>query len=383
MMLLNRSNPFIFSAKYKFSKVELRYFISILLILCVLEILSFASFAQNFDNQSPQEEIEFPLVVESYIQFLQSPNFQLWKIAREDAYYQCMWEGQTVGINLIHFSSVNMNMDWMSLASKRHLDSYRKKDKNIGDKWFQDILSNQESKLKSDLERVKKFDLSSWNTILDSDKKEYFDVTKKMFVTYFESVNLECKKVLTSEELLESRKLEFQYDFSIGLPSLTIIHYLFDLSTEQELELKVIKHKMTPIFNMILQETNDLRIEYFKEIANILIRENAKGQLSSPDDFEKADINAAKEIIGNSEWRMKIKSNIKKQKEFATQIELKYLEIFSDIQIEKLQNLIDDSHEIVKKTVLRSKLSEDEMLLLWCHYRYIFRESTRLRLSEP
>ncbi|MCL2304955.1 MAG: hypothetical protein FWC43_06385, partial [Planctomycetaceae bacterium] len=135
-----------------------------------------------------------------------------------------------------------------------------------------------------------------------------------------------------------------------------------DLTEEQKAQMEEIKKAMEPEFNQIVEELveaedalQELKFDLFEKVGikldgrGRLVDENGKLLESDPEAMKKKMSLLDKEMLSNVEIQARMKQINERASSFMRGFKFKMFDVLTDEQMEKLQRIIDNPPEFVKK----------------------------------
>lgn len=172
----------------------------------------------------------------------------------------------------------------------------------------------------------------------------YAELTEEITYYYFEESQNDLEKVLTPEQLRSVHEMEIAL-----LPEMGMINPgMFDalnLSEEQRQKMEEIKQTMEKDFNALVEESVKVQNEIKDILYAFVKQENAK----SHQDFQKAMRKASADEVTAEKIKTIRQSHEKKGREFITRLKTKMLDVLTDEQLDKMQKLIDNPPDYLKK----------------------------------
>ena len=178
-------------------------------------------------------------------------------------------------------------------------------------------------------------------------REQYMNLSEVPGQIQNHELNRILEETLTPEQLLHLRTIELQLSPEIGLTSPAFLEPL-GLSVEQKAELEAIKKEMEPEFEQYLAESTQLILEGVAQKSALL----AEAFRENPDiTNEQRDVilKIADEKNNNDEGRKQQWKQLReRQKSIATRLKRKFMNVLTDEQLDKMQQLIDHPSDIVK-----------------------------------
>lgn len=183
---------------------------------------------------------------------------------------------------------------------------------------------------------------------IESYREEYMNLAEVPSQIRDRDFNHVIEETLTPEQLLRLRTVELQLSPEIGLTNPAVLEPL-GLSEDQRAELEAAKKEMEPEFERYLAESTQLTVEGTAKISAALAEAFQKNPNLTIEERDVV-IKAEHEKNQNDESRnQKWKQLRERQKEIATRLKRKFMDVLTDEQLDKMQQLIDNAPAVVKK----------------------------------
>ncbi len=178
-------------------------------------------------------------------------------------------------------------------------------------------------------------------------EQRYMELQTKMQEVAVEKMSAATLEVLTDEQKQMARELQLSTMSKSPFVSPEAFEVL-GLSEEQKDKMNAIRKEMTPQFNEYLDKFSDGQAKISDKIFAALDKEG--DETKTPADFAKKMQDIAKRLADEDPEFKKIAEEMETGgKAFAAQFKTKMFDVLTDEQWEKLQNLVDNPPEHVKK----------------------------------
>ena len=318
-------------------------------------ILPFIAFAFFFVSVTNAQEME------AVLRRITSPLWLLDQEAQERPAYYRMLSGETVRTpaQILFRMGEESLLDLTEEQNERFF--FLRKESEIG----REVMMKR---LQSPWPEYEQTDRAMRNAVPQDDpyfynaseeqKQAYLAAATAHYALYDQVINEEIQDILTPEQMEKVQLLKMQLLPEMGLPSVAMFEPL-GLSDEQKKEMEAIRQEMLSEFDQLVDEAMSNRREYFKGMLENVTEMNKAAPLTSMDDLGKAMRQGGekmfKKMQTDKDWQQRLQENAKKGQNFATRFRDRLMNVLTDEQLDKMQKIMDDSPEFVKRILQAGK----------------------------
>lgn len=180
------------------------------------------------------------------------------------------------------------------------------------------------------------------------------------------SISKEIEETLTPEQLNKYREVQIQ--ISGGEINHPGWFEPLDLTDEQRAELDAIHKERETEMNRLLDEDTELHLERLRKIQDDMKEQTKNNPTISNDEFtqifQKSQEKITKAEKAAPTFQEKQRSIRERRKNLSTKYKEKFMNVLTDEQLDKMQHIIDNTSEFVKKRFEKelgiSKVSQPE-----------------------
>lgn len=291
------------------------------------------------------------------IRYLIAPTYA-WSVGSVMRNYErTVWNGSGTWGNMRFYISSSEGKEDLGLADEQRerLSIFDDSLENVMFKWSEPRIREEGSEYANAWQAMS--DLLPRNDYLlekatpkeiESYRETYMNLAEVPNQIRDRELNRVIEETLTSEQMLHLRTIELQLSPEIGLTNPAALEPL-GLSDEQKRELAAVKKEMEPEFEKYLAESSQLALEGAAKVSASLAEAFRKNPNLTNEERD-AVVKAAHERNDKDENRRnQLKKHRERQKDIATRLKRKFMNVLTDEQLDKMQQLIDDAPNVVKK----------------------------------
>lgn len=317
---------------------------SISVLLCAL-----FTFASNV--AFAQEEAEARKEAQRLLERFSSPRWILEQDAQERPGYRALWNGKSTWTNLRVLYRMGAAEELGLSEGQRQKFAYLHKDSELAaeliqrkyqeqDPIFMDLMEKEKQTLKPDDPHLL--------TATPEELEAFREASENYFTYINEERNRETEEALSEDQKLQLRSIEMQLLPEFGLASPGMFEPL-GLSEEQKAEMEQIKASLTPVFEAMLDEMMLLRRERFEQVAEELLEQAREKPFATREELDKVRRKGFDRVDSDPEYRKKEKALALRGKEFATELKERLMDVLTDEQLDKMQEILDRTPATIKK----------------------------------
>ena len=200
----------------------------------------------------------------------------------------------------------------------------------------------------------------------EAQKQRYKELFAKPVQIMLDDLQNEVETTLTPEQMLKVRALELQLLPEKGLPSPTMFEPL-GLSDEQKEEMAAIKKALEPEFEKLLDETAKIEVEESRLLYETLAKMHKENPFETTREYIDAISPTLNEVRKDDRLAPKLKEIAEKGQNFTKKLKVRLMNVLTDAQLDKMQELLDNTPEFVRKELerLRKEREEREKAGIW------------------
>jgi hypothetical protein len=321
-------------------------------ILPVVPPLCFAvlftvTFAQEPSAEQQQRQIE------EQLRRLQSPKSQLGWEADQLASTRSAWNGQGtwMPLSIMLRAGGDAELGLTEEQKMRLAPLYRGEEMgaeagqrlrtNPTPEWIQAMEMLQAAELPDDplFERATEEQQNAWR-----------EAQTDMISILVGVMQKDVEETLTPEQMLHVRKLEMQLMSEMGIPFPSMFDPL-NLTDEQKQEMNLIADEMKAEFDRLTLEEALLKGERLAATYGLLQGKS----FASRDEFQKSRRDVLRQYVPSEAMRKKSKDLQEQGTKMTTLLKNRLMNVLTDEQLDKMQKIMDESPEYVKKILAEFK----------------------------
>jgi hypothetical protein len=163
------------------------------------------------------------------------------------------------------------------------------------------------------------------------------------------------QETLSPEQMLQVRKLEMQLMTELGIPFPSMFDPL-DLTEEQKEELKEIADELKAEFDSLTREAAALHAEQRMSAMKLL----EEMSFDSMEEFNKARSDAILRYVPTEAMRKRAADLQEWGKKLVATLQTRLMDVLTDEQLDKMQKILDETPEFVKRILARLKADRAE-----------------------
>ena len=297
---------------------------------------------------------------------LTSPRWIIYQEAQERPSYDALWNGGADWISARIMLSQGGEAEFGLTEEQDARLSFLRKENEIAQELFRRKFQQQDPELLKANElanaAILKDDPYFYNAT-DEQKRAYMEANMGLFQFADKYMDQELRETLTPEQMVKVQTLKLQLLPGMGLPSPAMFEPL-GLSDEQKAEMETIKSEMKAEFDSLVDEQMGMRREFLSTITAELVEKLKNEDMDSPNRlFDELSTIGKKtmEDFSKDENQIKMrKATDERGRKFATLLKARLMNVLTDEQLDKMQKLMDDSPDFVKKMLAKMSTEREE-----------------------
>ena len=294
----------------------------------------------------------------------QSERWFLYQEAQERPTYRALWEGKGTWLGARIFLRSGGEEE-LGLSEEQGAKlAFLHKENEIGQEIMQRKFQEQDPvlmQLMQESQTAAPKDDPDLAKATPEQKKSFVEANERFFRFFTDMLDQEVESTLTPEQLAKVRTLNLQLLPEMGLPVPSMFEPL-GLSEEQQQQMAAIKEELKPEFEKLLDEVMELRKESLRSMVDTLTQEMKENKPESYEAFSKAmRVSSEQSKKNNEALQKKYRENAERGRQFATRLKSRLMNVLTDAQLDKMQELIDNMPQFAKK--LRSDMKANREAL--------------------
>lgn len=312
-----------------------------LLIIALLAFGNSCLFAAEAQNSGSQ-----------FFKWIQTPRWTLDQEGQERPIYNQLWNGKGAWVPLSLYMRHGNGAEGLGLNERQSTRlAFLRKENELGVEIIREKAQRQDPDIMQAEERVRNATPSNdpqFDNATPEQQREYVTAVSEITEIITGAMDEVVEQTLTPEQMSQVQQLRLQLLPEMGFPCVEMFDSL-GLTDEQRRDMEAIKKEMEPEFNQLVDEAMEVRREQFQLMIKELIEMNKTKPFENDEQMSKAMRPAMGKARENKELQKKQRLNSEKGQKFATLFKSRLMNVLTDEQLDKIQKIIDDSPEFIKK----------------------------------
>jgi DNA-directed RNA polymerase beta' subunit len=184
----------------------------------------------------------------------------------------------------------------------------------------------------------------------EEQKNVYREAHLAQLTLFTTDMQTKIQETLTSGQMLQVRKLEMQLMPELGIPFPSMFDPL-DLTEDQKTEMKEIADELKPEFDCLTMELATLKSERLTSAYESL----SEMSFSSLEELHKARDDVFRRYVPSEDMRKRIADLQERGKKLVATLQTRLMDVLTDEQLLKMQKILDETPEFVKKLLAQMK----------------------------
>ncbi|MGL6193658.1 MAG: hypothetical protein ACRC2T_02410 [Thermoguttaceae bacterium] len=182
---------------------------------------------------------------------------------------------------------------------------------------------------------------------------------QKLTETNISLMQQEIEKVLTPEQMQLLHVRDLQLSTEVGLPTPSMYEAL-DLTDQQRTELAAIQKAMEPEFEALLDQDAAIARDIHQFMIDAITKRHEEKPFVSMEDIEKYLDENIGQLYENEPLKEKFKQMLSRGQDFTNRLKIKMLDVLTDDQLAKMQELLNHPSDFVKKELQEFRTEREE-----------------------
>ncbi|MDR0870520.1 MAG: hypothetical protein LBN39_06970 [Planctomycetaceae bacterium] len=303
--------------------------------------------------------IAFPVVAQDADQLLKTFQSSRWRFeqeAQDRPAQRSAWEGRGSWMALrFYLRGDEADLDLTQEQSEKF--AFLRKDNEFGGDWFRKKIEEKDpvfmAAIQAQQQAMQRND-AYFDNLSGEERKEVLAAASATIAMWLGDMQQTIETTLTPEQMQKVRSMELELMNEMGLPNPAMFEPL-GLSDEQKKQMSEIKEEMEKEFDKLLDESMDLRQERFRESAKYLAETFKDQKPASRDDVLKAHSEGISKADKNEALKKRYAEHNKRGSDFANRLKFCLMDVLTDEQLDKMQDLQDNAPNFVKKMLAGMK----------------------------
>jgi hypothetical protein len=324
---------------------------TIIALFCLSLLLTFAS--------AQEPSLELQQQIENELRRMQSPIRQLEWEAEKLASFRALWKGHGTWTALrLVLRTGNPTELELTEEQKERLSSfvYSQDWDGIGDgahALYVDMYKNPTPEFAQALEAARATlipDDPLFEHATEEQKNAFREASTTLDSFLYKIMHTEIEETLTPEQMLQVRKLEMQLMPELGMPFPSMFDPL-GLTDEQKKEMNRISDELEAEYDHLIREDAALKVErLFAPLESL-----KEKTFTSREEFQKSLQDARRQVVPSEALRKKQNDLQEQGKKIAVLLRDRLMNVLTDEQLDKMQQIMDDTPEFAKKVLAEIK----------------------------
>ncbi len=291
------------------------------------------------------------------IRLFQSPRWQLEQEAQDRPVQRSVWDGRGSWIAMRVFLRGGGAAELELTPEQDAKFAFLRKDNELGVEWSQNKFKTQDPEFLAVIQTVENARPKNdpfFENITEEQRQAFIAAHGAISEMWLNDMQRDIEETLSPEQMQKVRALELQLLSEIGLPSPAMFEPL-GLSDEQKKQMAEIKKEMEPEFDKLLDESMALRQERFKLMGAFLAEEYKDKNPASNDEIFKTMV----KVELTDELKQKYRENMERGRKFTTLLKNRLMNVLTDEQLDKMQQLLDNTPDFVKQMLVEMKAQRE------------------------
>lgn len=330
---------------------------SVFAVLSVLAVLIFAPSPSAADDMEP------------FLKEMRSPRWPLWQEAQERPGYRALWNGQGnwLATRIMLRSGSDAELGLSEEQNERL--AFLRKDNEIGrELLIQKHREGDPELLAADAlaKAAVPADDPYFERATEEQKRAFVAANEQYFLLADRYKEEAVAETLTPEQMLKVQTLKLQLLPEMGL-ALPAMFEPLGLSEDQKEQMAAIKKELEPEFEKMVDEAMALRREYFTLLAADFVAVAKDKPIDSGEAMNRMMMESAMKVMKDDKLMKKFRDHAEKGRKFAGALKSRLMNVLSDEQLDRMQELIDKMPEFAKArlTGMRKAREEREKQDMW------------------
>jgi hypothetical protein len=326
--------------------------------LAVLSCLLLFAFAVYTQQQQPAPE-QVQHQIDELLRYMSSPRKQLDEEAQEIPANRSSWNGQGTWMPLRMFVRLGGEAELGLTEAQKQRLPFLYKENELGREWFDKMRQNPTPEYTQAMQTLQTISATFMRDdpflerATDELKDAYREASAATTSLWLAAMQADIEETLTSEQMLQVRKLEMQLMPAMGIPFPSMFDPL-GLTDEQKEEMNEIADEMKAEFDLLTQEAAMLKAERI-----VSVYKSLQGKtFSSRDEFDKVSSETHRKFEATETMRQKRADLQERGTKFTTLLQNRLMNVLTDEQLDKMQKIMDESPRFVKQVLARFKASQ-------------------------
>jgi len=288
--------------------------------------------------------------VDRLLREFQSPRWLLYQEAQERPTYRALWNGQgdwlatRIILNSAGDDALDLNEEQQQRLAFLH------KPNEIARKLVQKKFAEGDPELLQANEAANRAfpaDDPWLERATEEQERHFVAVNELLFQLPNRYMDQEVEETLTPEQktMVQTFKLSMMSEMGLPVPSM---FEPLGLTDEQRAQMEAVKEAMQQEFEQLLDDSMELRKEQLKGMVDLLTESVRDDKPKSSDELWKRMSESGKKAFENEALQKKFKQNAERGKKFATELKNRLMDVLTDEQLDKMQELIDNMPDFTK-----------------------------------
>ncbi len=291
------------------------------------------------------------------IRLFQSPRWRLEQEAQDRPMQRSVWDGRGSWIAMRMFLRGGGAAELDLTPEQDAKFTFLRKDDEMGADWFRNKYETQDPEFLEAMQvarNTRPKDDPFLENATEEQRQDYIAASGAITEMWLNDMQRDIEETLSPEQLQKVRALELQLLSEVGLPSPAMFEPL-GLSDEQKKQMEEIKKEMEPEFDKLLDESMTLRQERFKLMGAFLAEEYKDKKPASNDEIFQAMV----KVELTDELKQKYRENMERGRKFTTLLKSRLMNVLTDEQLDKMQQLLDNTPDFVKQMLAQMKAQRE------------------------
>jgi len=325
----------------------------------VLLAVSFLCFSLLFTAASAQEPSaeQVQQQIENQLRHMLSPKGRLGLEADQLGSFRSIWNGQGtwMPLSIMLRAGGDVQLGLTEEQKKRLAPFYRGQD--MGGEAGQRLRANPTPEYIQAIQAVQAAELPDdpfFERATEEQKNAWRSAQADAIGLLVSVMQTEVMETLTPEQMLQVRKLEMQLMPALGIPFPSMFDPL-DLTDDQKEEMNSIADEMKAEFDRLVMEEALLKGERVSATVELL-----KGKsFASFEELQKSRQEAFRQFVPGDAIRKKAVDLQERGIKFVTLLQNRLMDVLTDEQLDRMQQIMDESPEFVKQVLAEFKATQE------------------------